>query len=85
MLSCRELAERADSWLDGELGPMQGLAIRLHLRMCKGCERFMDQMRRTRDLTRAAALAVAKKPGDEAENRRIDAIYQAFRTGKGVD
>lgn len=50
MLSCREVALRADAYLDSELGAWKGLQILLHLKLCKSCQRFMKQMEYTRSL-----------------------------------
>ncbi|MDZ4094373.1 MAG: zf-HC2 domain-containing protein [Paracoccaceae bacterium] len=73
MLSCREVAELADGLIDGDLTAMQALQMRLHVAMCKGCNRFIGQMRVTRDL----ADAVVADPGtvSEADDRRISAIF----------
>lgn len=71
MLSCRDVAERADALIDGELGPVVTLRLRLHLLMCKNCGRFVEQMRRTRLLIAAAAADPAELPEDA---ERIEAI-----------
>lgn len=51
MLSCKDVATRASAHIDGELTMWEALQMRLHLAMCKGCERFIGQMRTTRALT----------------------------------
>lgn len=72
MLSCKDVALQAGSLIDGELGPWQTLQIRLHLAVCKGCSRFVHQMRVTRSLTEAAGQSeLSDPPADEA---RINAI-----------
>ena len=42
--SCREASELVSQGLDRELGPGERFALGLHLRICKGCERFNRQM-----------------------------------------
>jgi len=79
MLSCKEVASRASALIDGELGIWETLQMRLHLAMCKGCGRFIGQMRITRDLTLAAPLPDA---ADEAEAGRISAILSRLHDGK---
>lgn len=79
MLTCREVAERADDWLDQDLGPWQALQLRLHLAMCKGCSRFIDQMRATHALTEAAADIDDGAPADDS---RISAIFSRLHDGK---
>ena len=81
MLTCREVAERAEDWLDRDLGKWQTLRMRLHFAMCKGCDRFINQMRLTRDLTQTAA--------DEditdllqGDDQQIDAIFSKLQEKK---
>lgn len=79
MLSCKEVATRASALIDGELSTWEALQIRLHLAMCKGCDRFVGQIRTTRDLTETIA---APEPLDEADNGRISAILSQLDEGK---
>ncbi len=79
MLSCKEVATRASALIDGELSTWQALQMRLHLAMCKGCERFIGQMRTTRDLTES--LPAAEVQG-EADQGRISAILSQLHEGK---
>ena len=45
MLSCKELVEHVDEYLDGELSMSARFGIRLHLLMCRACNRYVTQMR----------------------------------------
>ncbi len=81
MLTCREVAERAEHWLDQDLGTWQTLQMRLHLAMCKGCDRFVSQMRQTRDLTQAAANAERSDLHDGDKNR-INDIFSKLHDEK---
>jgi anti-sigma factor RsiW len=78
MLRCKDVAERASAFLDGELGAWDSLELKLHLAMCKGCGRLLDQLRITRDLTAAALRRSLPTEDDEA---RISAILAAARGG----
>lgn len=69
MLTCKDVSDRASALIDGELGAWDRLQVWVHLAMCADCTRFVDQMRVTRKLTRAAANAPA--PANPAE---IEAI-----------
>ena len=84
MLTCRDLAHKADAFLDGELSTWQKLQIRLHMSMCNGCARFMGQMRATRDLTETGADSIddPSGPGNSAEDAQIDSILAALHEGK---
>lgn len=48
MPSCRELAEHASEYLDGELPLWRRLGFRLHLAICRACEAFLEQLAMTR-------------------------------------
>lgn len=67
MFRCSEVAERASLLIDGELGPWQRFNMKLHLAMCRGCRVFIEQMRITRDLTRAAVASEDQHIGPEIE------------------
>lgn len=71
MPTCREVALHADDWLSQDLGAWQALQLRLHIVMCKGCGRFIEQMRETRALTEAAARI---DDDAQAEAAQINAI-----------
>ena len=45
---------RSGALIDGNLSFWEGLQIRLHLALCKGCSAFVEQMRLIRSLTLAA-------------------------------
>ena len=70
MMSCKDVAERANALIDGELGLADRLKIRLHLAICKGCDHFVAQMHHTKALIRASAAI----PQGEAPPAALDAI-----------
>lgn len=51
LLSCREITERANAYIDGELGPCSRIKFRLHLFICKYCRAFVGQMQTVVSLT----------------------------------
>jgi len=73
MITCKDVSERASDLIDGTLNPWQTLQMRLHLAMCRGCERFVGQMRTTRDLTEAAPVP-ENAPPDAGNDAEIDTI-----------
>lgn len=78
MLSCKDVADRASALIDGELSAWDALQIRLHLAMCKGCGRFIEQMRVTDQLT--AQVADTGEPHQhEAEDGRFAEILSMLR------
>lgn len=66
MLNCKDVAARASALIDGDLSFWQGLQVRLHLAKCKGCRRFLGQMRVTQTLTKAADAADGRDDGTMA-------------------
>lgn len=80
MLSCRELSEQADAFLDREMPFGKRMQIRLHLMMCSGCNRFVDQMRTTRGLITTEAKGVS--PHDSDDQSDIDSILAEFNKHK---
>ncbi len=81
MLTCREVAERAEDWLDQDMGTWQALQMRLHLAMCKGCNRFISQMRLTQGLTDAAAN-IDNDSLSEGADQQVDAILSRVQNEK---
>lgn len=51
MLSCREVVELVTVYLEGALTDAEEVRFEEHLAMCDGCAAYLDQMRRTIDLT----------------------------------
>ncbi len=50
-LSCEELVELVTDYLEGALPRRDGRRFEQHLAECEGCEAYLDQMRRTIELT----------------------------------
>ena len=47
MLSCKDVTEEANSYIDDELPFMKRISVRMHLFICKNCRRYMDQLHLT--------------------------------------
>lgn len=45
MLSCREIVDDADRLIAGELSLSRRVAVRMHLAMCRHCNRYVRQLR----------------------------------------
>ena len=71
MLTCKDVAERASALIDRELGLWDRLQMRLHLAMCEGCRRFVNQVQVTNELIQAAAPMDAE---DADQHRQIESI-----------
>ena len=80
MLSCRELSEQADAFLDKEMPFGKRLQVHLHLMMCSGCNRFVNQMRVTRSLITTEAEGISAQESDDTTD--IDSILAEFDESK---
>jgi anti-sigma factor RsiW len=47
LLTCREVVEHATDYMEGALPVRMGLAVRLHLLLCRMCRAYLAQLRRT--------------------------------------
>ena len=68
MLMCRDLAEIASDYIDGELSGRQNLTVIMHLMRCKDCRTFIGNLRASRHLISAHSSGRV----DEKCLRRID-------------
>jgi anti-sigma factor RsiW len=46
-LACREFVDLITAYLEDALPPDEADAVRAHLAVCRGCEEYLAQMRRT--------------------------------------
>lgn len=72
MMSCREVCEKAQDHVDGELSALSRLRIRLHVMMCRNCAGFLDQTRQTRRL-------IGESGRQETETRVPSELMAALR------
>lgn len=63
LLTCREVTERANQYLDRELGFWSAMEVRMHLLACRYCRGFMKQMRTVISLVREYGYTL---PEDES-------------------
>lgn len=68
MLMCRDLATIVSDYIDGELGPMDTVSVKMHLMMCGHCRTFIGNLRASVDLINAHS----SQQVDEELVRRID-------------
>jgi anti-sigma factor RsiW len=71
-LSCRELVELVTAYLEGDLTKGERKRFEAHLTGCDGCTTYVEQMRRTVELT--GRLRV-----DDLSREAEDALLRAFR------
>lgn len=71
-LDCRTFVEQVTAYLEGTLTPEGERAFIDHLALCDGCERYLDQIRRTTQTL--TELPAGELPGDARS-----ALLNAFR------
>jgi len=82
MLMCRDLAEIASDYIDGELNRRQNLSVKMHLMMCRDCRTFIGNLRTSNQLLGAHSSSQA----DEEFLRRIDErVAEALSTHNTKD
>jgi hypothetical protein len=74
-LSCQELVELVTEYFEGALTPQEALLFEQHAATCKGCGRYLDQMRRTIEIAGHLTTGSISPEGQEA-------LLQAFRDWK---
>lgn len=76
-LSCAELVELVNDYLDDVLPSPERARFDVHLDVCEGCRNYLDQMRTTIGLT--GRLRV----GDLSPSARAELIaaFRGYRTG----
>jgi anti-sigma factor RsiW len=71
-ISCRELVELVTAYLEGALSLEDRLRFELHLTDCDGCTMYVEQMRRTIEVTGTLRL-------DDISPEAKAALLHAFR------
>ena len=74
-LSCQELVELVTDYLEGALPPAERVRFETHLRGCRGCTAYVDQMRRTIGL-------LGRLTEETLPMEARDDLLQAFRRWK---
>jgi anti-sigma factor RsiW len=71
-LSCQEVVEVVTDYLEGKLSPEDAANFEAHLKLCDGCQWYLDQIRITID-------AVGRIEDDEVPAELRDTVLHAFR------
>ena len=74
-LNCRELVELVTAYLEGDLSSGERKRFDAHLSACDGCTMYVEQMRRTIELTGTLRLEDFSREAEEA-------LLGAFRDWK---
>ena len=74
-LNCRELVELVTAYLEGDLSSGERKRFDAHLSACDGCTMYVEQMRRTIELTGTLRL-------DDVSREAEETLLRAFRDWK---
>ena len=73
MLSCKDITENANQYLDRELPFFTRLKVKIHLRMCQHCDRYVKQLQTT---IRALGKMNRQEPVDDAT---VDSVLKHIK------
>jgi predicted anti-sigma-YlaC factor YlaD len=73
-MTCREVTDILDRYIDGDLPKRQRLFIRLHLMMCRNCRNYL----RTYRQTIRAAKTLTSTPHDPPPQDMPEELVQAI-------
>lgn len=74
-MSCRELVQVVNDYIEGMLSPADRKRFEQHLAICPGCQIYLDQMRKT--ISVVGRLSEESIPADAKK-----VLLQAFRDWK---
>jgi len=73
---CRDLARIASDYIDGELGPMDRVSVKMHLLMCGHCRTFIGNLRASVDLMR---MHSSQKVDEELIEKIDEQVAESLR------
>ncbi len=76
-LSCQQLVELVTDYLEGRLGEAREDALDAHLKLCDGCDAYVEQMRQTVIALRGLAN------GEAIDSHTREAVIAAFAERRG--
>lgn len=79
MLSCKDITENANKYLEKDLPFFVRLKVKMHLKMCIHCQRYVEQLQTTIQL-----LGKMKQPVN-TDDTTIDDIVNIIKTNDKND
>ena len=74
MLSCKDITENANAYLDKELPFFTRMKVKLHLSMCIHCRRYVDQLNTT-----IRALGNLNKADETVSEHVVDDVVSRLK------
>jgi anti-sigma factor RsiW len=72
-VSCREIVQIVNDYVEGALSPAEREAVELHLNLCDGCTDYLEQLR-------AAIALTGKLPAEALSPELEEELCLAFRS-----
>ena len=72
-MSCKDITEKANQYLDKDLSFFGRLKVKMHLRMCGHCQRYVEQLNTTIQI-----LGKMKKSNTTADST-VDAVVDSLK------
>jgi predicted anti-sigma-YlaC factor YlaD len=72
-IRCHQIVELVTDYLEGALDEADRTRFEMHIIVCRGCENYLEQMRRTADV-------VGDAPPDEPDPEQMEELLEAFRS-----
>ena len=76
-MTCRDVVEFLDAWLDGSLPTRKRLVFLSHLAVCRDCRRYLDGYQKAVALGRRVFGAPDSVVSDDIPEELVDAILAA--------
>jgi hypothetical protein len=85
VMSCQTFVELVTEYLEGAMGPSQRVRFEQHMYFCEGCVTYVDQIRTTSRIVRAAEAAreAERAPGPAPMERLAD-VFRKWKASKGL-
>lgn len=81
MLRCRDVAEKANDYIDGNVGWWTRIQMALHLAMCNACKAYVRQFQRTVIFLKAVAERTPTVNADSVVDNVLNADARSKSTG----
>jgi anti-sigma factor RsiW len=77
MMTCRQLIDFIEAYLEGELPPLKAAAFKLHLVVCSDCRAYLATYKRTIEMSKLA-MAPDEPVPSEVPTELIKAIRDSM-------
>lgn len=74
MLSCKEVVAHSEELLEGEAGLLRRIQIRMHLRVCEHCTRYIRQL--------SLMLRAFRRLHPRVDNDKVGEIMDTVHRGR---